>query len=439
MLTRNQAILSPLLIFAATFRTIAALSVINQPRMPIIKTNANANASANVLVKGHERIGSRVLRLPSGTRVRLFYPTIATLNSAQSGNSKSNGNKNANMAPYCTDGRQTSNGMAGLVGFRQLGLSFLLAHLASASSGCILDAPFANVNVINAKPNVNVKGNVEHYGDDLDGDGDDNKIPLLIYSHGYGGNMDMATYFFRTMASKGIIIAAVEHTDGTASSTVLEDGSERRFNTYFMTGRQQLTRRASELLEAVEFLPKVLLLGYETLKEEGSDIDADVDSESMQVQVGTIMLGGHSYGAPSAIMAANGSKLDPITGESKIEGVILHDPALGMGYGMLPPNGSKSKVPTISYLSDEYHKANVQYGDLTLHVKGCRHGNFVDAPLWAPMWIMRPLSLLVPAAGSADPVLVHEELAESASAFLQSRDPTSPDVRRVGGLFEFVR
>ena len=463
MLTRNQAILYPLLIFAATFRTIAALSVINQPRMPIIKTKVNANESANVLVKGHEHIGSRVMRLPSGTRVRLFYPTIATLNSAQSGNSRSNGNEteneneNANMAPYCTDGRQTSNGMAGLVGFRQLGLSFLLAHLASASSGCILDAPFANVNVNLNNANPNIKGNVEHYGDDLDGDGDDddNKIPLVIYSHGYGGNMDMATYFFRTMASKGIIIAAVEHTDGTASSTVLEDGSERRFNAYFMTGRQQLTRRASELLEAVEFLPKVLLLGHETLREEGCsdidadvdldvdvdvDLDADVDSESVQVQVGTIMLGGHSYGAPSAIMAANGSKLDPITGESKIGGVILHDPALGMGYGMLPPNGSKSKVPTISYLSDEYHKANVQYGDLTLHVKGCRHGNFVDAPLWAPMWIMRPLSLLVPAAGSADPVLVHEELAESASAFLQSRDPTSPDVRRgAGGLFEFVR
>ena len=465
MLTRNQAILYPLLIFAATFRTIAALSVINQPRMPIIKTKVNvnvkANESANVLVKGHEHIGSRVMRLPSGTRVRLFYPTIATLNSAQSGNSRSNGNENANkienanMAPYCTDGRQTSNGMAGLVGFRQLGLSFLLAHLASASSGCILDAPFANVNLNLNNANPNVKGNVEHSGDDLDGHGDDddddddNKIPLVIYSHGYGGNMDMATYFFRTMASKGIIIAAVEHTDGTASSTVLEDGSERRFNAYFMTGRQQLTRRASELLEAVEFLPKVLLLGHETLvREEGcsdidayEDVDADVDSMSVRVQVGTIMLGGHSYGAPSAIMAANGSKLDPITGESKIGGVILHDPALGMGYGMLPPNGSKSKVPTISYLSDEYHKANVQYGDLTLHVKGCRHGNFVDAPLWAPMWIMRPLSLLVPAAGSADPVLVHEELAESASAFLQSRDPTSPDVRRagVGGIFEFVR
>ena len=86
-------------------------------------------------------------------------------------------NSTAIMAPYCTDGRQTSDGMAGLVGFRQLGLSFLLEHLADACSGCIQDAPIIQ--------------------------NDDANLPLLIYSHGYGGNMDMATYFMRTMASKG--------------------------------------------------------------------------------------------------------------------------------------------------------------------------------------------------------------------------------------------
>ena len=37
------------------------------------------------------------------------------------------------MAPYCTDGWQTSDGMAALVGFWQLGLSFLLGHFADAS------------------------------------------------------------------------------------------------------------------------------------------------------------------------------------------------------------------------------------------------------------------------------------------------------------------
>ena len=226
--------------------------------------------------------------------------------------------------------------------------------------------------------------------------------------------MDMASYFFRTMASKGMIVAAIEHTDGTASSTVLEDGYERRFNEYFMTGRQQLTRRASELLEAAEFLPVEIEELYNTT-------------------VGTIMLGGHSFGSPSAVMAANGA-----SEKSNIQGLLLHDPALGMGYGMLPPNGAKSKIPTISYISDEYNKANVRYGDLTLHVQGCYHGNFVDAPLWAPSLIMRSLSLVIPAMGPADPLRIHDQLAESAIAFMKSLDATSESVM-VGDLFERVR
>jgi pimeloyl-ACP methyl ester carboxylesterase len=352
--------------FLGTFRIGAALSVIGYPLLPSLDTEVI--------------IGSTILRLPSsagGARVRLFYPTNAATTTTTA----------SLYAPYCTDGKQTSDGMAALVGFRQLGLSFLLRHISSASSGCHVDVPIVN---------------------------NETALPLLIYSHGYGGNMDMATYFFRTMASKGMIVAALEHTDGTASSTVLDDGYERRFNEYFMTGRQQLVRRASELLEAERFLPMEIARRY------GVTID-------------TIMLGGHSYGAPSAIMASNGAS----TSESNIRGLILHDPALGMGYGMLPPNGAKCRVPAVSYVSDEYNKANVRYGDITIHVQGCRHGNFVDAPLWAPRWIMNVLSLVIPVAGPSDAIAVHNQLADSAIAFIKSQNPLSEEVSS-GELLDVV-
>ena len=120
-------------------------------------------------------------------RAKVFYPAL---------DDRKKGGEEVEDAPYCTDGRETSDAMAGLVGFRQLGLSFLLAHLATANSGCRL----------NAAPDS------------------ESTLPLLVYSHGYGGNMDMATYFMREIASHGVVVVALEHADGTASCTRDADG-----------------------------------------------------------------------------------------------------------------------------------------------------------------------------------------------------------------------
>ena len=142
---------------AAAFRVGAAAAVINQPRVPVLATDIP-----------YQIVGSRICRLPSVSsegatvRCRIFYPAATSTATIKNG---------LKEAAYCTEGRQTSDAMAGLVGFRQLGMSFLLAHLAEASSGCLLNAPLAD-------------------------EGKDG-FPLLVYSHGYGGNMDMATYFMR--------------------------------------------------------------------------------------------------------------------------------------------------------------------------------------------------------------------------------------------------
>ena len=183
---------------AGSFRAGAAVAVFNQPRLP-------------PLTGPFKEVGVRYSRAGSA-RVKTFYPAALPDSSTSLAE-----------APYCTDGRATSDGMAGLVGFRQLGLSFLLAHLANAHSGCWLDAP-------PVQP--------------------ERPLPLLVYSHGFGGNMDMGSYLMRQLASHGVVVAAVEHTDGTASFTRLADGSDLAFAPTKLSRPAQLRRRAEELLAA---------------------------------------------------------------------------------------------------------------------------------------------------------------------------------------------
>ena len=316
----------------AAFRTGAALSVINQPRVPEIDAPVGCKFT---------RIGDA----GRSCRAKIFYPAAAGATGED--------------AAYCADGRATSDGMAGLVGFRQLGLSFLLAHLADAPSGCVLDAPPAA-----------------------------GKFPLLVYSHGFGGNMDMGSYFLRTVASTGVVVAALEHTDGTASRTELADGSELLFSPRMLASGAQLQRRSDELAAGVGAVPGLAGLP----------------------KIAGTFVGGHSYGGPSALLAAEALGDD-------VDGLVLHDPALGMASRL------KLTKPTVSWTSDEYDRAGVRCG-ATFHAKGAFHGNFVDAPLWAPPWVMRPLSSVIPAAGPADPVAVHAALARGAARFMRG-EPAS--------------
>ena len=104
----SPVLVGGLLAFAAAFRAGAAFAVIDQPRLP--PTSGEC-----------ETVGVHYARC-GGARVKVFYPAAAP---------------SSQPAPYCTDGRATSgraggtppvppsrprsDGMAGLVGFRQLG------------------------------------------------------------------------------------------------------------------------------------------------------------------------------------------------------------------------------------------------------------------------------------------------------------------------------
>ena len=105
-----------------------------------------------------------------------------------------------NEAPYLTGGLPTAASYGRLANFPD----FMLAHLADAKAGCFFDVPPLDINAESRSLCKTMAGD------------DNSKLPVLIYSHGYGGNADMATYAMREISSRGVVVFAIEHTDGSA-------------------------------------------------------------------------------------------------------------------------------------------------------------------------------------------------------------------------------
>ena len=332
-------------------------------------------------------VGSRTIRLPNrqGTRVRVFYPADDDEDrtvEAEENDAGTSDDRSRCYAPYATDGRRSS-------------------LLAPKMSGCWLDAPLAD------SSRHDVHASRQHW-------------PMLLYSHAIGHNMDTCVLLFESLASRGIIVGALEHTDGTASPYTLlrPDGSERmKYSEYAMTDRQKLARRAGELLEAAEHLPKEMTSWMPPTD--------PAKAGATRCCSYPIVLGGNGFGGAAAVMAANGA-----SDGCAVEGLLLHDPTLGLGYGMLPPNGAgQSGLPTVTYVSDQARRAGTLYGTSTLHIKGAkrgRTGSFTDAPLWG-------------ALGRRGPSKIHKELVQSMTTFLWTRDANKSDAVAKGSLIEVVR
>ena len=323
---------------------------------------------------GGYSISGADVRLPCGSssfRARVLWPCAPDDRSGPS-------------LPYMgagDDGQAQADSLAGLVRLP----SILTAHLASARSGVRLGAP------------------------PLPG-----PWPILCYSHGYGGNAQMGTLVLREISSYGCVVVAVEHTDGSASRTLRADGSVQRFGERPEGGRATgLALRAAELTAAAD-----------AVRSRSSALPPGV---AAVCNLERLFIGGHSYGAPTALLALRSAQA------GTIKGALLHDPALVMlseGQLVAPP------CPVLALLSDEY-TASAEYlrppavalaqaapeGSALYHLIGSAHGNYVDAPFWAARLVMRTLARLgIPASGSGDQVATLRAIGSTAAAFLGGAD-----------------
>jgi predicted dienelactone hydrolase len=91
------------------------------------------------------------------------------------------------------------------------------------------------------------------------------QFPLVIVSHGYPGSRYFLSYLTENLASKGYVVAAIDHTDSVFDaikgfeSTLLNRSNDQLFT---VESLEQLARQPDHFLHGVADMSKVAIVGY---------------------------------------------------------------------------------------------------------------------------------------------------------------------------------
>ncbi|WVF66669.1 hypothetical protein IAT40_001410 [Kwoniella sp. CBS 6097] len=236
------------------------------------------------------------------------------------------------------------------------------------------------------------------------------KWPLIIFSHGVGCSRLMYTHICGELASRGYVVAAVEHRDGTGPSAKItsEDGQERDIDFLRWTDldwpdrsedqqpkddntlrHDQLKIRLVEMKSTLDVITK-LTTGAECSQSRlmaSRTIDWSLWKGLVEVEEGSVCLAGHSFGGTAAIAAAADLRFSPSS-------VIALDPAVER----IEPWSSTIPCPLISINSEEFsHDPDYERlirlcetvkGDKHIYViAGSTHPSFSDVFLITPGFV----------------------------------------------------
>lgn len=251
----------------------------------------------------------------------------------------------------------------------------------------------------------------------------DGKWPLMIFSHGAGCSRLMYSAFCGEMASRGFVVAALEHRDGTSPSSTIAalDGTKTTLdwiqwndlhwpelpeqpNDDSILRREQIKCRVAEI-EAVIDIMKNIAQGHEPnclLK-----LDDNIDWSTWQaVDTTNPILTGHSLGGSAAFAVSAKAK-------HEYRGVIAFDPACQR----LMPWNSSLPHPTLVINSEEVmvrHDFKELFGTFAQSatagvqvyvIGGSTHPSFSDVFLILPHAINKFTGLGCPARAVIDRIV----------------------------------
>lgn len=200
-----------------------------------------------------------------------------------------------------------------------------------------------------------------------DGDEKAQRFPVMVFSHGMASSRTDYTYYLGELASRGYVVAAIEHRDGSSPGSLVKINGKKDRKVVLLREKdvesdppmttpqikkEQLAFRDAEIFATIKVLQDIdagdgASIFSQTSRSEGTTLSAWTN----RLDLSHLIIGGHSYGATGALQALKSASRDSKSNPAAA-GIIL-DPGKESG-----PLNADIQVPILVVHSNSWSKSH---------------------------------------------------------------------------------
>lgn len=278
------------------------------------------------------------------------------------------------------------------------------------------------------------------------------EFPVIVFSHGQASSRTSYTQWCGELASRGFVVAAIEHRDGSGPGSIVmhKDGSSR--DIFHISESQlsphpetaefkvmQLAMRQAEVEETVNVLREINA-GFGKVVYESNSREEGVDLSEWKgrLNMNRVAIAGHSYGATLALQALNGAPSEdlpfsggiildpgkqsgPLNDDINVPVLVVHSQSWSSHRSIFQgrPHFDVVKELVKKVMRREKHKAPHSAWFLTS--KGTSHPSVTDAPLIEPFLLSWTTGSTIDAR---EGVLQYVKVSEEFMKYLEDESRT---------------
>jgi platelet-activating factor acetylhydrolase len=136
-------------------------------------------------------------------------------------------------------------------------------------------------------------------------------LPVMIFSHGLGGSRNTYSQWCGSIASYGVVVAAIEHRDGSAPVSVVHAESKSQYTVPYRRiaeyNDQTKVYRTSQLAQRTYEVSRLVTLLRDINGGKVVDVNHDKRTAlerfkgSLNIKKGELIMSGHSFGAATTV------------------------------------------------------------------------------------------------------------------------------------------